>query len=403
MTRDGAGTLAMNRGILQSQQALDLRGLGLRSLRLEMIPIHIRKPPLIGASRFCCLATLLLLTVGSRSPSSKSLSDPIPSHGIEALIQAFEKSPLVALGESHQLQEIHDFITVLIRHPAFPDEANDIVVEWGNALYQDILDRYISGEKVSLSEIRQVWRNTTAGPLGPWDAPVYEHFFTTVRLVNEKLAPSRRLRVLAGDPPIDWTQVNGPDEVQSFLRQRDTHFATVVEKEVLAKGRKALLIMGSGHLFRNRRYHDLEPVNTNVQKLIERSHPGEMFVVMLHVGFSDKDASLEQRLASWPRPSLALLRGTWLGALEPASFLSQRRVNRIIHDAYPGMRLQDLADAYLYLGPRDSLTRSRPSPNLYRKDQAYLRELMRRRELEVGMPLDLKSFLEEKPKKYFND
>lgn len=349
------------------------------------------------------LAALLLLILGLGSPPSGSTRDPVASNGIEALIQAFEQSPLVALGETHQVQEIHDFLVLLIRHPAFPTKAHDIVVEWGNALYQDILDRYIFGEKVSLSEFRQVWRNTTAGPLGPWDAPIYEHFFTVVRSVNEKLAPSRRLRVLAGDPPIDWAKVKGPDEVQSLSKQRDTHFATVVEKEVLAKGRKALLIMGSGHLYRNRRYHDLEVVNTNVQKLIEQTHPGEMFIVMLHVGFGDKDTSLEQRLGSWPRPSLALLGGTWLGSLEPASFLSQKRVNRVMHDAYPGTNLQDLADAYLYLGPRNSLTRSQPSPNMYRKDPAYLRELQRRRELEVGVPLDLKSFLEEKPKKYFND
>jgi hypothetical protein len=373
---------------------------------MEVLLRHRRELACQRAS-YLYLALLLSLVWSSSSnpqPQNPSaLKEPVPANGTEALIRAFEKSRLVAVGETHQVQELHDFIGGLIRHPDFPSNANDIVVEWGNALYQDILDRYIAGGKVPLPEIRQVWRNTTSGPLGPWDAPVYEQFFTTVRSVNTKLAPSRRLRVLAGDPPIDWTKVKGPDEVQSFLKQRDTHFATVVEKEVLAKNRKALLIMGSGHLFRNRRYHDLEPVNTNVQKLIEESRPSEMFIVLLHVGFSDKDASLEQRLASWPRPSLALLRGTWLGALEPASFLSQRRVNRVMHDAYPGTRLQDLADAYLYLGPRDSLTRSQPSPNLYREDQAYLRELQRRRELEVGMPLDLKSFLDEKPKKYFNN
>jgi len=373
---------------------------------MKVLPRH-RSELASQRASYLYLAVLLSLVWSSSSypqpQDPSSLKEPVPSNGTEALVRAFEKSSLVALGETHQVQEIHDFIGLLIRHPEFPSNANDIVVEWGNALYQDILDRYISGEKVSLSEFRQVWRNTTSGPLGSWDAPVYEHFFTVVRSANKKLAPSRRLRILAGDPPIDWAKVKGHDEILSFLKQRDTHFASVVEKEVLAKGRKALLIMGSGHLFRNRLYHELELFNTNVQKLLEQSRPGEMFIVMLHVGFSDKDGSLEQRLASWPRPSLALLRGTWLGALEPGSFLSQRRVNRVMHDAYPGTKLQDLANAYLYLGPRDSLTRSRPSPNLYRKDQAYLRELQRRRELEVGMPLDLKSFLQERPKKYFNN
>jgi len=47
-------------------------------------------------------------------------------------------------------------------------------------------------------------------------------------------------------------------------------------------------------------------------------------------------------------------------------------------EPYKGLKFEDLADAFLYLGPADSLTRSWPSPESYRADESYLRDLQRR-------------------------
>ncbi len=46
-----------------------------------------------------------------------------------------------------------------------------------------------------------------------------------------------------------------------------------------------------------------------------------------------------------------------------------------------GMKLEDLADAYLYLGDLLQLSASYPSPDLFRNDPAYVKELSRRYEL----------------------
>ena len=48
-----------------------------------------------------------------------------------------------------------------------------------------------------------MWRNTTQSPGQTWDASVYEQFFRRVRAVNWTLPPSKRIRVLLGDPPLD--------------------------------------------------------------------------------------------------------------------------------------------------------------------------------------------------------
>jgi len=167
---------------------------------------------------------------------------------VEAIAKAFDKFPLVALGETHGLQEEADFIAVLIRDPTFSTRVNDIVVEFGNALYQGVVDRYVAGKEISPDELRQVWRNTTQ--LLPWNSPIYERFFVNVRNLNQTLPASRRLRVLLGDPPIDWNKVQSREEFLSVEGRRDSHYAKVVEDEVLAKGRKALLIAGSGHFAR---------------------------------------------------------------------------------------------------------------------------------------------------------
>src|SRR5262249_41728704 len=80
------------------------------------------------------------------SPQSTGEAKPIDA--VKGILNAFDKYPIVGLGESHWLQEEADFVIRLIRDPAFSAKVNDIVVECGNALYQDVMDRYLSGKEV---------------------------------------------------------------------------------------------------------------------------------------------------------------------------------------------------------------------------------------------------------------
>jgi len=154
------------------------------------------------------------------------------------MIKAFDKYPIVALGDAHDCPEIYEFIGSLVKNPDFPNRVNDIVVEFGNALYQDVIDRYVSGNDVSPAELSQAWRNTTQ--ILVWDAPVYEQFFATIRSVNHSLPKQKQIRVLLGDPPIDWSKTQTYQQWGHWLFRRDEHFASVVEKEVLSKGRRAV-------------------------------------------------------------------------------------------------------------------------------------------------------------------
>jgi hypothetical protein len=156
--------------------------------------------------------------------------------------------------------------------------------------------------------------------------------------VNLKLPKERRLRCVLGDPPIDWDQVRRREDVAIFLPFRAEFYASVVRHEVLAKKRRALLIMGAGHFRRN----GGRPGFIENQLLMALVKP---YVIMpgsnMFAGFDD----LDPRFDELPYPSLVEVKGTWLGSL---STPNPRAVQAGTWD--------QMFDAYLYLGPRDTIT-----------------------------------------------
>jgi hypothetical protein len=300
---------------------------------------------------------------------------PKPVDAIAGILKALDEYSLVALGELHGVVEQAEFIAELIRHPEFAKKVDDIVLEAAGALHQDTIDRYVSGESVSLDELRKVWRDHTCAALGPRDSPNVELLFATVRAVNAALPRDRRLRVLAGDPPIDWQQVKDRADVGHWLAQRDTHYAQVVIDEVLRKNRKALLIIGGAHLSR-RPLPDADPKKGVMLQIVESQFPRQTFKVTLHEGLGGPSAQAETQMAAWPKPSLAFVRGTWLESVLGA----------------------DGPDAYLWLGRRDELTMERRPVELYR-DAKYVEELDRRARI-AGRPLDRQELSKARPKKW---
>jgi hypothetical protein len=337
------------------------------------------------ATRLLLIIIPIVIGYGYPSATGKQVMDePRPTKAVEGIINLFDSFPIVALGEIHGNRTQHDFIVSLIENPAFSGKVNDIVVEFGSARYQNIMDKYIAGETVTHKELRQAWRNTTQ-PTTVWDVALYERFFATVRAVNQKLPMTKKLRVLLGDPPIDWYGAKRSSDLTPFL-DRDDHFASVTDKEVLRKGRKALLIAGVFHLYR---CCPSTPNPSNVTLQLDRLHPGAVFVILPHHGFDERNDELEGRLSSWPEPGLSYVKNTWLGGLDPDMFYPVSKMLFSIKPdgtrvsaprPYGQLKFQDISDAYLYLGPRGSLVWDMVPPEVER-DEEYKRERDRRNKL----------------------
>ncbi len=303
-----------------------------------------------GLSRYICLRAVLWIA-SSGVLAAQSTPTPRPAahrEPIATLVDAFRTHPLVALGDNHGNVQVHEFRLALLRDPRLVGVLNDIVVEFGNARYQDLMDRFIRGEEVADVDLRHVWQDTTQVEEA-WDLPIYEDFFRAVRDVNASRRPEQRLRVLLGDPPIDWAAVRTGDDLTPWM-DRDGHAVGVIRREVLARGRRALIIYGDQHLLRRSTApNTTDEWSGGIVAQLERSGLAQVFSI--HVDTRRDLVAMQADVATWPIPSLTLLVGTTLG--------------ETVMDPSPGrkpVKIDEQFDAMLYLGPPAAMTIAQLAP-----------------------------------------
>jgi hypothetical protein len=276
------------------------------------------------------------------------------------------------------MKDLDDFILTLIRTPRFSDKVNDIVVEGGNSREQALLDRYVSGENVPITEARRVWRDGLLGSNG-----FFEQLLVLVRTINQKNPPEKRLRVVAGEAPVDWSKIKTRDDLPLLITgsltgmPRDEGIAAIMKKEVLSKNRKALMLFGTFHLF-----HGFE---MGAVGKYENDYPHATFVISELGAFDTGRSDLTSSpFARWQVPSLARSKGTWLGAVELMQFFP---VGALGSDCEVGkgfgQPMADFVDAFLYLGPQDLRLSEQPLAYI-ELDSRYRTEKERRAALTAN-------------------
>ena len=329
---------------------------------------------------------LVPVAVPRATQQPAKLRSAIAVDPVSAIIDALRIQNVVALGEPHGNEQGHAFRLSLVRDPRFAAAVNDIVWECGSARYQDVMDRFVRGEDVPDASLRQTWRNTVGSIGVTCDLPIYEEFIRAVRAVNATLAREHQLRVLLGDPPIDWDAIRNPVDLVKWAAVRDVHAAEVIRRDVLARGRRALIIYGDMHLRRKHMGADFmtEDPGTKTRvdgrtltEQLESATGTPVFTIWVHEAASELTA-LQPDIASWPVPSITLLRGTALGAKDFAFYYPASRD--------PVRPMEDKVDAILYLGPPSTLTQARLSPSVC-AESAYMQIRLGRMAL-VGMPTE---------------
>src|SRR5207244_4055589 len=121
-------------------------------------------------------------------------------------LHGFKTPQIVALTDAHGNEQNQAFRLRLMRDPRFVQVVNDIVIELGNAKFQDIADEFVRGADVPATSLRRIWRDTTVSTAGN-NYLMIEELLRTVRELNAGMPPARQIRVLLGDPPVDWAKV----------------------------------------------------------------------------------------------------------------------------------------------------------------------------------------------------
>jgi hypothetical protein len=323
-----------------------------------------------------------------------TLPEPAITKAADGIITAFQKRPLVGIGDFHDVAQQEDFYSALVRDPRFAKEVGNVVVEFGDAAQQQVLDQYLEGADIPYTELRKVWADTVG-----WYPTVtsigYINFFATVRAVNAKLASQQRIHVWLGDTPVDWSKVKTEAELPKVSRNETP--AKILLEEILAKKKRALVLYGLMH-FRGA---------DSIKERVEQHYPGAFYIVHPYMGFTQGDCSesFERPLRRLSEPGILFpVKGSALqdrlrapgchflpsnAGIFPPDWTQEQKV-RILADMEEGFSGTS-ADAILYLGPAKELTYSPESPDLY-MDEAFRSEIQRRVRLMPPAPPTLPEF-----------
>jgi hypothetical protein len=349
----------------------------------------------------CLMVFVVLLFVAHASahakqdvpPKTATASDPIST-----ILDAFKTHEIVTLTDPHGNVQVQAFILELIRDPRFRQSVNDVVIETASARYQDAIDRYVRGDDVPRSSLRKAWEDhTVANSLGVQA----EEVITAVRTVNASAGETGRLRIIAGDPPIDWDNIISPRDHSRWIEFRDSYPADLIGRQVLDRGRRALVIYGQGHLQRRQIMSNYDMTTWQAQtvvSLLERDHGAHVFNIWTLV---DKNVELPAGITSWRVPSLATLRGTTLGARDFGLYnrglgdgtrfsVKGGQLIPVPRAEWKTMRMEDQFDALLYLGPPSSMTIA-SIPAVLCEDADFVKRRVDRLS-RFGPPMEVQNF-----------
>jgi hypothetical protein len=346
----------------------------------------------IRKMRLACILASLCAAAGLsiRSEAQGGALRPArPLEAIPAILEAFRTHRIVSYPGGHtDGNEGQTQLRELIRDRRFAATVNDIVVEFGSSRYQDLMDRYIRGEDVSEPAVRVAWLDAVQAGTALDNANTAA-FFRTVREVNSALPPERKLRVLLGDPPMDWENVRNKTDFRKWVIQRDSYPADLVRREVLAHKRRALIVWANGHLMRQEIRTNYDMSTWQAQTIVSLLEAAGTPVFTVR---SDGDLTRWQAdTASWKPMSLTIVRGTTVGAADFSDFDSVSDRYRVQgeedfvplpREQWVSRRLEDIVDAILYVGREH--TSAPIAPDLC-ADSAYIKMRLDRIAL-IGLP-----------------
>lgn len=198
-------------------------------------------------------------------------ASPPQAAAADSMAALFDQHRFVFIGSTHGDVKIHDFLLCLLSRPGLERRVTDVLVEWASPAHQPLMDRYLLAlEPLAMDSLRPVWFETDYPPL--WATiPQMPAFFAAVRAINVRVDPSRRIRVVGGNEPVDWKTVRGPADMARFPFKSNNSIHLILEHLAPATERRVLIVYGIGHV-----HHNGGSMMAGLEDRIERD---QLFVV----------------------------------------------------------------------------------------------------------------------------
>ncbi|BDR14163.1 hypothetical protein [Vibrio sp. STUT-A11] len=292
----------------------------------------------------------------------------------DVIMQAFETHHLVAIGDYHWNEAFIRYATKLVSKPAFSEQVNHVVVEFGNAKYQSVLDDYLAGEEVSESQLNTMLRGSLY--FMAWMPDVYRDFFKAIKQRNEALPEGKKIQVHLAEAPFDWDEMQDVKVWKKAAKNKTDHFYQVASERI-KNNEKALMIFGAFHLVN-------APANY-VKKTQETDWP---LATRLQQAFPDStyliwpmtDPEVVKTFNALKSPAVLEVGQGPMRDLRLIDFLPKARYKLAAMDDIDA-KVGELFDAFLYLGENQ---RTMVFPRDVVADREWVGEMQRRVDLIGG-------------------
>lgn len=299
----------------------------------------------------------------------------------EYIYQSFLTHQVIGLGEGgHNLINAHQCIVKILMNQKIIDLLDVIILEFLNAKYQNILDSFMLGEDVGIFELQKLWRDSSQSPGLFGEASMYFELLKTIRRININLPQEKKIRVLAGDPPIDWDKIHTMSDYNqqlSYGELRHSFPAEFITEFAIIQKKKILVIYSEFHITKIPDHKSSTSYSTITERVNHVSSDIMKSIAMIY-----SSELLEQEgILDLDIYSVIELLNDKIGQL-PASIYWN--LNDILQDGqkmkiFDNYQLKDIFDALIYIGAKDSLQWSKPNTNHF--DTKALQELNRRKSM----------------------
>jgi hypothetical protein len=297
--------------------------------------------------------------VACSSPELTAVADRIAAQ--------FDDHQFVFIGSTHGSAKAHQFLLCLLSRPAFQSRATDVLVEFANPVYQELMDRYLLKlEDVPESSLRQVWFDTD-GPRLWARLPQIPEFFAAVRAINERLALAKRIRVLGGCEPVQWAGVRTAEDLAKYPFKTNWAAHVITEHIAVKPDKRLLVVYGDGHI-----HHKGGTLMSDVEAKVNAA---QLFVVGT---IRDRHRGEEERVARLGDPAKPFF-------VAARNFPAMQSLPGDLFYADAGS-LGRSVDAVIYLGP----DADRDLSNSLELSEAQRAELARREAIKRDIQLRLR-------------
>lgn len=173
---------------------------------------------------------------------------------IEYVVEKFKQHDVVMLGEQHEVREVCEFISNLIEPLYYQANVKYFAMEVLKYKNQQLANKLVIGEKYDEELVMQLFRDT-GFPV--WGFQEYMDILKAIWQVNQTLPPGKeKIKVVCLANDLDGTVLESRRHLfwklpGSFYRMvtNDKFMTKVLEWEVLRKGEKVLVQIGSSHTY----------------------------------------------------------------------------------------------------------------------------------------------------------